>query len=86
MQRIVVDTNVFVSSIIQRGIPYQIINEIFLEVKAELCISGEVLEEYYQVLHRNKFSRYPDFLLKAELLLADIEEKSKIFEVNQECK
>jgi hypothetical protein len=72
---------VFVSSVIQRGIPYQIINEIFLAGKAELCISNDVIEEYYDVLHRNKFSKYPDFLFKAEQLLADIETKSRKFQV-----
>src|SRR5947208_12310290 len=81
MQRIVIDTNVFVSSNIQRGYPYQIINEIFLEKKVELCVSEDVIEEYYEVLHRNKFAKYPDFLLKAEKLLADIEMKSTRFQI-----
>ncbi len=58
MQKIVIDTNVFVSSIIQRGYPYLIVNELFIEGKITLCISDEVLKEYYDVLKRRKFEKY----------------------------
>lgn len=76
MQKIVVDTNVLVSALIQRGYPYLIINELFTERKIEFCLSDEILKEYYNVLNSKKFSRYSDFLLKAETLLADIEMKA----------
>lgn len=79
MQKIVIDTNVFVSSIIQRGYPYLIVNELFIEGKISLCISDEILQEYYDVLKRRKFEKYPDFINKAETLLADIESKSTKF-------
>ena len=79
MQKIVIDTNVFVSSIIQRGYPYLIVNELFIEGKISLCISDEILKEYYDVLKRRKFEKYPDFVNKAETLLADIESKSTKF-------
>jgi putative PIN family toxin of toxin-antitoxin system len=79
MQKIVIDTNVFVSSIIQRGYPYLIVNELFIEGKISLCISDEILQEYYDVLKRRKFEKYPDFVNKAETLLADIESKSTKF-------
>jgi putative PIN family toxin of toxin-antitoxin system len=79
MQKIVVDTNVFVSALIQTAYPYLIINELFIEGKIELCISDEVMQEYYEVLNRKKFSRYPDFLLKAEMLLANIEAQASKF-------
>ena len=39
-----------------------------------------MLEEYYSVLNRDKFLKYPDFVLKAEQLLADIEKKSLKFQ------
>ncbi len=78
MQKIVIDTNVLVSSFIQRGYPYLIV-DLFFEQKIKLCISDEVIEEYYNVLNREKFSKYPDFLLRAELLLADIETKAARF-------
>jgi len=79
MQKLVIDTNVFISALIQRSYPFLIINDLFVEGKAELCISDELLEEYYAVLHRKKFAKYPDFVSKAEVLIADIESKSSKF-------
>lgn len=35
--------------------------------------------EYYEVLKRRKFSKYPDFIFRAEALLADIERKAVLF-------
>ncbi|KXK23774.1 MAG: hypothetical protein UZ12_BCD005002416 [Bacteroidetes bacterium OLB12] len=55
MQRIVIDTNVFVSALIQKSYPYLIIHELFLTDKIMLCISDPVFEEYYAVLGRKKF-------------------------------
>jgi uncharacterized protein len=77
MQKIVIDTNVIVSSLIQRGFPNLIISELFIEQKIQLCISDELLAEYYEVLARPKFSKFPDFFTKAESLLVDIESKAK---------
>jgi putative PIN family toxin of toxin-antitoxin system len=79
MQRLVIDTNVFVSALIQRNYPYLIINELFIEGKIELCISDALLEEYYAVFNRKKFAKYSDFLAKVEILIADIESKSVKF-------
>lgn len=79
MQKIVIDTNVFVSALIQRGYPNLILNELFIGEKSKLCISENVVKEYYDVLNRKKFARYPDFIAKAEMLLADIEEKGTKF-------
>jgi putative PIN family toxin of toxin-antitoxin system len=76
MQKIVIDTNVLVSGLIQQGYPYLIVNNLFIEQKISLCVSYELLAEYYEVLKRKKFSRYPDFLSKEESLLAQIETKS----------
>ena len=79
MQRIILDTNVLVSSLIQKGYPYLILNEIFGRSQIELCISEPIMHEYYEVLQRRKFSKYPDFVFKAESLLADIERKASLF-------
>lgn len=68
MQRIVIDTNVIVSALIQRGYPNLIINEPFIEQKLQLCVSEELLAEYYEVLSRPKFSKFQDFFLHAEAL------------------
>ncbi len=77
MQKVVIDTNVIVSSLIQRGYPFLIINELFIEGKFELCVSDQVMTEYYEVLARPKFEKFQDFFVRAESLLADIETEAK---------
>jgi len=79
MQKIVIDTNVFVSALIHRGYSHQIVNELFIEGKIDLCVSDEVLAEYYSVFKRRRFQKYSDFVSKAEMLIADIESKSAKF-------
>ena len=79
MQRIVIDTNVLVSSLIQRSYPYLIINRFFSDENISLCISDEVLKEYHEVLRRDKFLKYPEFIFNAEALLARIETKTDKF-------
>ncbi len=79
MQKIVIDTNVIVSSLIQQSYPYKIIYELFIDDKFVLCVSEELMAEYYEVLSRPKFARFPDFFGKAEHLLADIETKAQKF-------
>lgn len=76
MQKIVIDTNVIVSSLIQRNYPHFIISELFIEDKFQLCISDELMAEYYEVLTRQKFARFQDFFIRAESLLVEIEAKA----------
>ncbi len=76
MQRIVIDTNVIVSALIQRSYPNLIINELFIEHKFQICISDELMAEYYEVLSRPKFSKFQDFFIHAEALLVEIELKA----------
>ncbi len=73
MQKIVIDTNVFVSALIQKGYPNQIISELFIEQKIQLCISDELMVEYYEVLARPKFAKFQDFFFHAETLLGMVE-------------
>jgi putative PIN family toxin of toxin-antitoxin system len=79
MQKIVVDTNVIVSSLIQRSYPHRIINELFIEDKFRLCVSEALMAEYYEVLSRPKFARFYDFFARAEVLLVDIERNAFLF-------
>ena len=62
MQKVIIDTNVIVSSLIQNGYPHLIIHELFIEEKFQLCISEKLMAEYREVLTRPKFGKYPDFL------------------------
>ena len=65
MQKIIIDTNVLVSALIQRNYPNFIIYNYVLENLVEVCISVELFEEYFEVLNRPKFIKYPDFISKA---------------------
>jgi len=79
MQKVVIDTNVLVSSLIQKGFPYKIINELFIEEKISLCVSEALMVEYHEVLRRPKFASYSDFIERAETLLADIERNATMY-------
>ena len=76
MPNVIIDTNVLVSALIQRSYPYRIVYEQFLCNAFQLCVSEKLLAEYYQVLARPKFSRFPDFFLRAESLLAQVESRA----------
>jgi uncharacterized protein len=79
MQKIVIDTNVIVSALIQRSYPYLIINDLFIEDKFQLCVSDELIAEYFEVLSRPKFAKFQDFSVRAEALLVDIYTKATKF-------
>ena len=79
MQKVIIDTNVLVSAFIQQSYPNFIVYYCVLENLVEVCTSNELFEEYLDVLNRPKFSKYPDFLNKAEFVLAQIESKATIF-------
>jgi putative PIN family toxin of toxin-antitoxin system len=76
MQKIVVETNVLVSALIQRSFPYLIVAEIFSNDNIQLCLSDELFAEYFNVLNRKKFSTVPDFISNAQSLLIDIEKRA----------
>ena len=73
MQKIIIDTNVLVSALIQRSYPFFIVDNAFLDKNIQWCISDPILAEYHAVLSRPKFSKYPGFIASAESLLAHIE-------------
>jgi putative PIN family toxin of toxin-antitoxin system len=55
MQKIIIDTNVLVSALIQRNYPFYIVDNLFSNKEIQLCISDELFEEYYAVLNRENF-------------------------------
>ncbi len=69
MQKIILDTNVLISALIQSNFPNFILYNHVLENLVELCISDDLMEEYLEVIHRPKFSKYPDFVSKADFLI-----------------
>jgi putative PIN family toxin of toxin-antitoxin system len=80
MQKVIIDTNVIVSSLIQKGYPHRIIYDLFIEDKIRLCISPLLLAEYYDVLERPKFEQFHEFAAKAKTVLANIEVKATSFQ------
>lgn len=79
MQKVIIDTNVIVSALIQRSYPNLILNHLFIENRFEFCLSEELIAEYYDVLARPKFSKFPDFFNKAETILTEIQSNAKFF-------
>ncbi len=78
--RLILDTNVLVSALIQKSFPYFIVDNILANKSLQLCISNQLFAEYINVLNREKFSRFPSFHARAQTLLADIESRSLKFE------
>jgi len=48
-----------------------------LEKKVSLCLSEEIWQEYVNVLNRDRFSRYREFKIHAEIVLGNIEKLAK---------
>ncbi len=80
MQKVIIDTNVIVSALIQKNYPYLIVNDLFFEDKIQVCLSSKLLEEYLDVLSRPKFARFSDFAYKAKEILTEIGLKAKHYE------
>lgn len=77
--RLILDTNVLVSALIQRNYPYFIVDRILADDNLQLCLSDQLFSEYVEVLSRDKFSRFPDFHFRAQALLVDLESRAKRF-------
>jgi len=71
MTKIVIDTNVLVSALIQYNNPYLIAEAALTNKRLIVCYSREggffreVFEEYSSVLRREKFSKFRDFQTNA---------------------
>ncbi|GAA4728426.1 putative toxin-antitoxin system toxin component, PIN family [Flavisolibacter ginsenosidimutans] len=77
--RLILDTNVLVSALIQRNYPHFIVDQILADSHLQLCLSEPLFTEYVKVLNREKFSRFPDFHFRAQTLLADVENSALKF-------
>jgi putative PIN family toxin of toxin-antitoxin system len=55
--------------------PYAV-DSLFSNIEIQLCISDTLFEEYYEVLNREKFSKFTEFLTLAQVLLAEIEKRA----------
>lgn len=85
MQKIILDTNVIVSSLIQKNYPYLIVGHC-IDGNAILCVSNSIIQEYLEVLSRPKFSKFADFKTNADFLIARLSEISEIYEPKEKLK
>ena len=79
MRKIIIDTNVLVSGIIQRGHCYYILDNTFSDPEIELCLSKDLLNEYLDVLNRPRFLKFPDFIANANLFLGYSEDSATFY-------
>lgn len=68
MKKIILDTNVLISGLIQKNYPHFILLAC-IDNKVSLCLSQEILKEYKEVLARPKFARFPDFKSNADFFI-----------------
>ncbi len=83
MKKIILDTNILVSSIISNSYPSKIVYELVLNYKVNLCLSMDVYNEYFEILNRKKFLNYSNFKENANQLLNFITKYSIFFEPKQ---
>jgi putative PIN family toxin of toxin-antitoxin system len=83
MQKLILDTNVIVSALISSSIPTKILDELVLTQKVETCLSREVMIEYFEVLRRDKFARFPNFKVKAEIVLNRLLEIASFYKTDR---
>jgi putative PIN family toxin of toxin-antitoxin system len=69
MQKIILDTNIVVSALIQKSYPHYIVFDYILDGQVKLCLSNALLNEYRDVLSRSKFTRINDFEKNAKIVL-----------------
>ena len=83
MRKIILDTNIIVSALISNSIPTKILYELVLTQKVKTCLSDAIFEEYLEVMNREKFSRYPHFKAKADIVLNKLREISKFYKTDR---
>src|ERR1700727_1220694 len=58
MIRVVLDTNILVSALLQpQGLPARTFLMTLAGTRAQLCVSGDIYAEYEEVIRRAKFNR-----------------------------
>ncbi len=71
--RVILDTNVFISSLLgNKNYPYKIVHEFILTQRVQLCLSPQLLTEYRNVSQREKFSVVSNFASKASALIEEL--------------
>ncbi|MBK7870084.1 MAG: putative toxin-antitoxin system toxin component, PIN family [Saprospiraceae bacterium] len=69
---------------ISKGIPSQIIYDLVFGKLISVCLSEPTLGEYIEVFNREKFTKYPDFKIQAEIVLLKMQELGVFFYPTQQ--
>ena len=77
MLRILLDTNIYISAILFKGKPRQILQELVVE-KVTGYISNEILKELEDTLSKPKFRLTNDFI---QIILSEIREVTKLVSI-----
>jgi putative PIN family toxin of toxin-antitoxin system len=80
MQKVILDTNIVVSALIQKSYPHYIVFDYVLNELLQLCLSEALLNEYRDVLSRPKFSHISNFVNNAEIVLNRFTKIASFFE------
>jgi putative PIN family toxin of toxin-antitoxin system len=80
MQKLILDTNVIVSALIQKSYPYYIVFDYVLDEQMQLCLSEDLLSEYRNVLSRPKFTHINNFESNAEIVLSRFEKIATFYQ------
>jgi putative PIN family toxin of toxin-antitoxin system len=83
LQKLILDTNIIVSSLTSNSIPTKILYELVLTQKVKTCLTEEIFTEYIEVMNREKFTKYTNFKSKADIVLNKLREISTFYETNR---
>lgn len=74
MQRLVIDTNVFISYLLsENGFSFKIVDALLTKEDMQHFVSSNTLNECFKVFNRKRFiNKYPDFLETSYLLYENI--------------
>ena len=82
MQKIILDTNIVVSALINNSFPHYVIKELVVTRQVLTCLSEKLLKEYVDVLSRSKFLKIKNFANKANNLLQFFINNALFYEPN----
>jgi len=80
MQKVILDTNILVSALIQKSYPHYVVYDYVLNERFQLCLSEALLNEYRDVLSRPKFAHINNFVSNAEIVLNRFIKIAQFFE------
>ena len=83
MQKLILDTNVIVSALISNSFPTMILYNLVLTNDVETCLSDEIFSEYLEVIDRDKFTKFANFKVKANVVLNKMREMSTFYKIDR---